>query len=89
MGARSRARRNSCLAGLGLMRLRQPRPAAPVVLLSANDSFPIIIDGLQRGARGFIPKSSIPDVMLAAPRVILAGGTYVPASGLAHQGAPA
>lgn len=72
----------------GLTRLRQLRPAAPVVLLSANDSSPIIIDGLQRGARGFIPKSSSPDVMMAALQVILAGGTYVPAAGLAHQRVP-
>lgn len=60
-----------------------------MALLSANHGSLIIIDGLQRGTRGFIPKSSSPDVMPAAPRVILAGGTYVPASGLAHQGAPA
>jgi two-component system nitrate/nitrite response regulator NarL len=88
MGTRSRARRNSCLAGLGLVRLRQPRSAAPVLLLAANDGSLIIIDGLQRGTRSFIPKSSSPDVMMAALQVILAGGTYVPASGLAHQRVP-
>jgi two-component system nitrate/nitrite response regulator NarL len=72
----------------GLVRLRQIRPTAPVVLLSANDSSHIIIDGLQRGARGFIPKSSSPDVMTAALQVILAGGTYVPAPDFARRAAP-
>lgn len=69
----------------GLVRLRELRPAAPVVLLSANDSSHIIIDGLQRGARGFIPKSSSPDAMTAALEVILAGGTYVPAPDFARR----
>jgi two-component system nitrate/nitrite response regulator NarL len=72
----------------GLVRLRQLRPAAPVVLLSANDSAHIIVDGLRRGARGFIPKSSSPDVMMAALQVILAGGTYVPAAGIARRTEP-
>lgn len=69
----------------GLLRLRQLRPSVPVVLLSANDSSHIIIEGLQRGARGFIPKSSSPDMMMAALRVVLAGGTYVPPLGLARR----
>lgn len=66
----------------GLARLRQLCPAAPVVLLSANESTPAIVDGMRRGARGYIPKSSKPDVMVAALQVILAGGTYVPAGGV-------
>ena len=69
----------------GLVRLRKLRPATPVVLLSASESTQIIADGLRRGAQGFIPKSSKPDVMAAALQVIMAGGTYAPASGGASR----
>lgn len=64
----------------GLVRLRELHPATPIVLLSANDNPQIIVEGIRRGAQGFVPKSSSPKVMTAALQVILAGGTYVPAS---------
>ncbi|MDD5367413.1 MAG: response regulator transcription factor [Gallionellaceae bacterium] len=73
----------------GLVRLRELCPTTPVVLLSANENTPIILDGLRRGAQGFIPKSSSPDVMVAALQVILAGGIYVPATGVAGRAEPA
>lgn len=66
----------------GLLRFRELCPTSPVVLLSANESSSIIVDGLRRGAHGFIPKSSSPEVMAAALQVILAGGTYLPAIGV-------
>ena len=69
----------------GLVRLRQLCPTTPIVLMSANEHAHIIVDGIQRGAQGFIPKSSSPDVILAALQVILAGGTYVPASGVINH----
>lgn len=73
----------------GLVRLRELCPATPIVLLSANDSPQIIVEGIRRGAQGFIPKSSSPKVMAAALQVILAGGTYVPASSVLDPPAPA
>lgn len=63
----------------GLLRLRELCPAAPVVLLSANESSQFIVDGMQRGAQGFIPKSATPEVMMSALQAVLDGGTYVPA----------
>lgn len=66
----------------GLVRFRELCPTTPVVLLSANENSNIIVDGLRRGAHGFIPKSSSPEVMAAALQVILAGGTYLPAIGV-------
>ena len=78
------------MSGLdGLVRLRELCPATPVVLLSASESTHVIADGLRRGARGFIPKSSKPDVMAAALQVIMAGGTYAPASGFVGRAMPA
>ncbi|MFZ2854034.1 MAG: response regulator transcription factor [Rhodocyclaceae bacterium] len=66
----------------GLVRFRELCPTTPVVLLSANENSHIIVDGLRRGAHGFIPKSSSPEVMAAALQVVLAGGTYLPAIGV-------
>lgn len=66
----------------GLVRLRALCPGTPVVLLSANENANIIVDGVRRGAHGFIPKSSSPEVMAAALQVVLAGGTYLPAIGV-------
>lgn len=72
----------------GLLRLRELCPSTPVVLLSANENSHVIVDGLRRGAQGFIPKSSSPELMAAALQVILAGGTYVPAIGIAGRATP-
>lgn len=69
----------------GLVRLRGLCPATPVVLLSAKENSNIIVDGLRRGAQGFIPKSSSPAVMAEALQIILAGGTYVPTTGMAGR----
>ncbi|GAB3427578.1 response regulator transcription factor [Massilia solisilvae] len=66
----------------GLLRLRSLCPTTPIVLLSANDNSRLIVDGMRRGAQGFIPKSSSPEVMTAALQVVLAGGTYVPLQGV-------
>lgn len=75
------------ISGLdGLVRLRNLCPTTPIVLMSANENSQFIVDGMRRGAQGFIPKSASPEVMMAALQVILAGGTYVPAQGILHQG---
>lgn len=66
----------------GLLRLRGLCPKTPIVLLSANENARLIVDGMRRGAQGFIPKSSSPEVMTAALQLILAGGTYVPLEGV-------
>lgn len=72
----------------GLVRLREICPTTPVVLLSANDNSHFIVEGLRRGAQGFIPKSSSPDVMVAALQVVLAGGVYAPATGMVGRAEP-
>jgi two-component system nitrate/nitrite response regulator NarL len=72
----------------GLVRLRELCPTTPVVLLSANENSHIIVDGLRRGAQGFIPKSSSIEEMTAALQLILAGGIYVPASGMTGRAEP-
>lgn len=63
-------------------RFRMEFPQMPVVVLSANCDRDSILGTLEAGAAGYIPKTSKPDVMIAALKVIAAGGTYVPPEAL-------
>jgi DNA-binding NarL/FixJ family response regulator len=63
-------------------RFRMEFPQMPVVVLSANCDRDSILGALEAGAAGYIPKTSKPDVMIAALKVIAAGGTYVPPEAL-------
>lgn len=77
------------MSGLeGLVRLKTLFPTTPVVLLSASENGQIIVEGMRRGAQGFIPKSCSPEVMSAALQVVLAGGTYMPALGVGELPSP-
>lgn len=62
----------------GLRALRARSPSMPVVILSASEEPADIRLALDRGAMGFIPKSSSSEVMLSALRLVLAGGVYLP-----------
>ncbi len=64
------------LAGLRALRARSP--AVPVVILSASEEPADMRQALDRGAMGFIPKSSTSSVMLSALRLVLSGGVYLP-----------
>lgn len=61
-----------------LQQLKRAFPAVTVVLLSSEDNPNIIRGAIDAGAAGFIPKSSTPNIMIAALKLILAGGTYLP-----------
>lgn len=65
--------------GLGLLaELRQASERAMIVVMSADDDPALIRAAIEAGAAGFIPKTSTHAVMLAALRLVLAGGTYLP-----------
>lgn len=70
-----------------LERMRRDHPGVPVVVLSASESPAHVRSALERGASGFIPKSTRGSVLLSALRLVLAGGIYVPP--LVLEGAPA
>jgi DNA-binding NarL/FixJ family response regulator len=70
------------LAGLHALRAR--RPAVPVVILSGSEEPADARRALDRGAMGFIPKSSSSSVMLGALRLVLSGGVYLPPAFLEH-----
>lgn len=56
----------------GIARMR------PVVVLSGTEDSSSIRHVLELGVQGYIPKSSPPDVILNAVRLIVGGGIYVP-----------
>jgi two-component system nitrate/nitrite response regulator NarL len=55
-------------------------PTVPLVVVSASDTPRDIRDVLSAGASGFIPKNESSSVLLNALRLVLAGGSYAPAS---------
>lgn len=67
------------LSGLeALEQVHETFEDAAVVVLSGEDEAKLIRQIIDAGAAGFIPKSSTPRVMMAALRLVLAGGTYLP-----------
>lgn len=66
------------LGGIALIRERHPN--VPVVALSSADDKATVLQALDAGAMGFVPKSSTAPVMLAALRLILSSGIYLPPS---------
>jgi DNA-binding NarL/FixJ family response regulator len=67
------------LSGLqGITLLREGYPDSPVVALSSSDDRPTVLQALDAGAMGFIPKSSTSSVMVAALKLIMAKGIYLP-----------
>ena len=65
--------------GLGLLaEWRRERPGMPVVIVSASADAADMVQALDAGARGFIPKSTSNEVLLQALRMVMAGGIYIP-----------
>lgn len=62
-----------------LRALRETADAASIVVLSGEDDPALIRRVIDEGAAGFIPKASSHAMMMAALRLIIAGGTYLPA----------
>jgi len=51
---------------------------APVVVVSVRDRAEDVEKALKAGAAGYIPKSSNPEVMINALKLVMSGGVYVP-----------
>jgi len=58
--------------------LRERFASLPIVLMSGDDDPDLVRGAIDRGALGYIPKSSTSEVILNAIRLVLSGGTYVP-----------
>ena len=72
-----------------LAELRGRYPATSIVVLSGFNDHDNVVNALNLGAMGFIPKSAERAVMLGALNLVLAGGTYIPPDVLDRQGATA
>ena len=69
----------------GLTALRQIKdeyPGVPLAVLSGLDDPSLIRDAIEVGASGFVPKASSSEVLVAALKLILAGGVYLPQAAL-------
>ncbi len=82
-----------CAGVTSLKRFREAFPAVPTVVVSATEDRSVVMEALEAGAAGYIPKTCPPKVVMAALRLVAAGGTYVPPqvlqakdSGDAHEG---
>lgn len=71
----------------GIAQFRARFPTTPVVVISATHDAARVKQAIERGAQGFIPKSTPPDVLMSALRLIFSGGVYVPASVMQGQDA--
>jgi DNA-binding NarL/FixJ family response regulator len=62
----------------GISMIRAEFPLIPVVGLSSSDDKQTILDAIDAGAMGFIPKSSSSAVLFAALQLVLSKGIYIP-----------
>jgi len=69
-----------------LKRVREHAEEVPTVVLSGAEDVQLVRDCIDAGAMGFIPKASDSRVMMAALRLVLSGGVYLPP--LVIQGSP-
>jgi DNA-binding NarL/FixJ family response regulator len=72
----------------GIPRLRELAPQAAVVALSSLDDRSTVLQAIEAGAAGFIPKSSTSAVMLAALKLVLARGIYLPPTAFLEERSP-
>ena len=72
-----------------LVDIQERFPEVPVVIVSGEDDPELMRGAFERGALGFIPKSSTTAVILSALRLVLAGGTYLPREVMASAPPPA
>jgi DNA-binding NarL/FixJ family response regulator len=65
--------------GLALLKeLRARHPGIPVVVLSGFAERANVVQALDHGAVGFIPKSAGREVMISALSLVFSGGVYIP-----------
>ncbi|MBX2847121.1 MAG: response regulator transcription factor [Acidiferrobacterales bacterium] len=69
-----------------IQNVREHFESAKIVIVSGEDDPSKIILAIDSGVSGFIPKSSEPEVLIAALKLILAGGVYLPSEVLTYQG---
>ena len=71
-----------------LRQLKEHNPDTPIVVLSAVTEPENVLQAVDIGASGFIPKTSSSKIILSALHLILAGGLYLPSELLSLQNKP-
>ncbi|MDH5445702.1 MAG: response regulator transcription factor [Gammaproteobacteria bacterium] len=67
------------MSGLeGMQQIRHQAPATPLVVMSASEDRNKVMQAIEQGAKGYIPKSSTPEIILTALQLVLSGGVYLP-----------
>jgi len=61
-----------------VQRFSREAPGIPVVIISAHEEPADVRRALSLGALGYIPKSTPPNILLDALRLVMGGGVYVP-----------
>jgi DNA-binding NarL/FixJ family response regulator len=61
-----------------LVEMRKGHPALPVVVISASDRASDVIQSIDLGAMGFVPKRASNETLIEALRLVMSGGIYVP-----------
>lgn len=61
-----------------LIMAKSMEPAGSIVVVSGENDADVIRQCIDQGAAGFIPKNSSPPVLIAALKLVLAGGIYLP-----------
>jgi DNA-binding NarL/FixJ family response regulator len=70
-------------AGLSCLRhVRETAPLTPIIVVSGNDAPATMCDVVLAGATGYVPKSSPRQVLVDAIKMIMSGGTYLPAAAI-------
>lgn len=62
----------------GVQALAQAFPEIPFVMVSGSETREHVVKAIDSGAMGYIPKTLGSDVMLAALKLVLSGGIYLP-----------
>lgn len=76
-----------CTGIEALTQFHEAFPLLPVVIVSATEDRSAVLAALDAGAAGYLPKTSTPEVISAALRLIAAGSTYVPLQAVDCSGA--
>ena len=71
-----------CAGIMALERFRQVQPSMRIVVVSSSEERELVLAALEEGAAGYIPKTSQPEIFIAALRLVAAGGIYVPPQAL-------
>lgn len=65
--------------GLSVLRqIGRVRPELPVIVLTATESSQAVREAFAAGALGYVPKSSPPETLVSALRLVMAGEVFVP-----------